>query len=363
VLLHDITLLDSPCWTVHFADCDGVTVTSIRLLNNLLVPNSDGIHSTTSRNVQITNCDIRAGDDAIIVTGFGNKKGVAENITVSNCTLQSRSAGIRVGYGNNDIRNCVFENLVITDSNRGIGLFLRDPGSISNIYFSNILIQTRFHTGHWWGKGEPIHISSIPENDQTPIGRISHIHFSHISAKAETGIVVYGVKESPIEDLRFDDLRLEIVNGPLSASYGGNFDLRPAWSNATQLFRHDIPGLYAGFVEGFTIKDFKLNWGDHLADFFTHGIELENFKQVTIEGFEGRQAGRNGNAAAISATLGDGLTIRNSVAAPSTSTFLSLKQTEGLKFFTHNDLTQARFALAPTSAHFKVEAGNLPPLR
>ena len=62
----------------------------------------------------------------------------------------------------NTIRNCVFENLVIRDPNRGLGLFVHQEGSIENVLFNNIIIQTRLHTGHWWGKGEPIHISVLP---------------------------------------------------------------------------------------------------------------------------------------------------------------------------------------------------------
>ena len=84
---------------------------------------------------------------------------MCENVAVSNCTLSSRSAGVRVGYGPNPIRNCVFQNLVIRNSNRGLGLFVRQEGSIENVLFNNIVIQTRLHTGHWWGKGEPIHLS------------------------------------------------------------------------------------------------------------------------------------------------------------------------------------------------------------
>ena len=118
VAIKDVTFRDSPEWCFRIADCDDVLVTGISIHNNLMVPNSDGIHCTTSRNIRISDCDIRAGDDAIIVTGFGtgvdvdgditerldyttrefgNKTGYAENVTVSNCVLQSRSAGIRVG--------------------------------------------------------------------------------------------------------------------------------------------------------------------------------------------------------------------------------------------------------------------------
>ncbi|MBN1894557.1 right-handed parallel beta-helix repeat-containing protein, partial [bacterium] len=265
VVIRNITFHDSPSWTMRIGDCDGVLVHGISILNNLLIPNSDGIHCTTSRNIRISDCDIRAGDDAVIVTGFGdengvrprtfeqdfnyknrgigNKTGHAENVTVTNCCLQSRSAGIRVGYGNNPIRNCVFQNIVIYGSNRGIGVFSRDRGNIENILFSNITIETRLHSGHWWGKGEPLHVSAVPQNEKIPCGEIRNIRFVNILARSETGVVVWGHSEGAIRDILFENVRLGIKDGPLSASYSGNIDLRPAYPVQLGVFKHDIPGL------------------------------------------------------------------------------------------------------------------------
>lgn len=312
VILRDVVLLDSPCWTVHFDACDGVDVSGVRIHNNLLIPNSDGIHSTTSRNIHIANCDIRAGDDGIIVSGLGNKKGVAEKVTVTNCTITSRSAGIRVGYGENDIRDCVFQNLVIYSSNRGLGVFARDKGSITDIFFSDILIETRFHTGHWWGKGEPIHVSAIAQTAGAPVGQIRDVRFSNIRAKSQTGIVVYGVADSVIRDLWFDRVSLEIVNGPLSGAYGGNFDLRPTSGPNTQIFKHDIPGLYCGHAAGLRVRNLQLKWGDELAGYFSTGIECEDFEDILIDGFEGAPAPKSAEKAAIVLTQGKGAIIRNS---------------------------------------------------
>jgi len=96
VTLRDITVRDSPFRTIHAADCDGVIVSGLRIWNNMLVPNNDGIDLTSSSNVEISDCDIRTGDDCIVLTGydhhfdlpgFNHIKHPSENITVSNCTL------------------------------------------------------------------------------------------------------------------------------------------------------------------------------------------------------------------------------------------------------------------------------------
>lgn len=78
-----------------------------------------GIGTVVHKDVVISNCHIEGGDDCIALTAFGEPGERTENLLVTNCTLVSRSAGIRVGYGRNDIRNCMFNNITIK-SNRGI---------------------------------------------------------------------------------------------------------------------------------------------------------------------------------------------------------------------------------------------------
>jgi hypothetical protein len=204
--------------------------------------------------------------------------------------LSSRSAGVRIGYGKRPIRNCIFSNLVIYDSNRGIGIFARENSIIDNILFQNIVMHTRLHSGHWWGKGEPIHISAVPNVLGGNSGKISNIRFTDILAYAETGILVYGNKESIIDNVSFNRVELTINRGKNSVSYGGNFDLRPAQPLSEALFKHDIPGLYAQYVKDLKIFEFELNWGKDLPGYFTNGIEISNFSGLNINEFKGTSA-------------------------------------------------------------------------
>ena len=330
VAIKDVTFRDSPEWCFRIADCDDVIVNGISILNNLLVPNSDGIHCTTSRNVRISDCDIRAGDDAIIVTGFGtnvgvggdvntrldytsrefgNKTGYAENVTVTNCILQSRSSGIRVGYGINPIRNCIFSNLVIYDSNRGLGVFSRDAGYIENILFSNITIQNRLHSGHWWGNGEPIHVSAIKQDPEITAGPVKNIRFRNIIAESESGIVIYGTKESPVEKILLENVSIHMKTGKHSAAYGGNFDLRPVYHTDLGIFKHDIPAIYCQHTDGLNILDFNVSWAEDLPGFMSHAIYCTEFSNLSLDGFYGAPA-RPG-LAAIELVNGTGAVLKN----------------------------------------------------
>lgn len=328
VTLRDITLKDSPFWTLHFADCDGVQVHNIRIDNDLMVPNNDGIDFTDCSNVVVSDCDIRCGDDALVFTGysyhhdlpgFQELKKISENITVSNCTLVSRSSGIRIGGADqNAMRNYLFSNITITDSNRGVGIFLREDGSIENMLFENMVIETRFHTGDWWGNGEPIHISAVRGKADFvrgkrnfELGQVRNIRFSHIIARSEAGILVYGIPESFIDGISFNDMHLTIVQGPMVKYCGGNFDLRPADDHTIELFQHDTPAIYAQYVKNISLQNVSVVW-DKAVDtsFSTYAFQLDHFDNLFIDRFQGSSAPSNASLPAISLSNGTGTLLR-----------------------------------------------------
>ncbi|MFZ1978555.1 MAG: glycosyl hydrolase family 28 protein [Bacteroidota bacterium] len=314
VTVRDVTILNSPLWALHFADCDGVLAAKLRVWCDLRVPNNDGIDLTSCSNAIVSDCDFRTGDDCIAITGyqhhhdlpgFKDIQHVSENIVVTNCTMVSRSAAIRIGgFDQNSMRNYVFSNITITHSNRGIGIFARDAGSIENVLFTNIIIETRLHTGDWWGQGEPIHISAVRLTKDVPLGKIKNIQFHNILCKGESGILVYGTEENVIEDVLFRDVRFQVCAGKQNDISGGNFDLRPVGDPTLQLFAHDIPGLYAQWVKNLRIEGFDLTWDTVKQPFFTHGIEVGHFDGLNLSGYTGAPSPSNPDA--VSLYLHDG---------------------------------------------------------
>jgi hypothetical protein len=313
ITIKDVFITKAPFWCIHFADCDAVHVNGIRLWNNLLAPNADGIDVTSCTNVIIDGCDIRTGDDAIAIVGydhhfeipgFKHLRHLSENIIISNCNLQSYSSGIRIGFlDQNTVRNIHVGNVNITNFTRGIGIFVRDEGSLENITFSNINIETHLRTGDWWGNGEPIHISAVRGKEKLKLGQIKHVMFENIICKGENGMLVYGSDESVIEDVSFNHIRFKLTDSKLNEAAGGNVDLRGA-SIEKKLFSRDIPGLLAQYVNGLRINDFKLQWTNIRMPFFTNGIELNHFEDVEIKDFEGTASPMNLKAYRIFAADG-----------------------------------------------------------
>jgi polygalacturonase len=286
VTLRGVTVRNSPTWTVQFYRCDGVLVTGVYIHSrgsDCRVPNDDGIDLKECKRVRISDSNIDTGDDCIAIFG-------SQRVTVTNCTLTARSSGVRVGFEDGETRDCVFSNLSI-DSNCGLKINVRGPGSVENVLFDCIVMRNRLFTGHWWGKAEPIHVSAQQGGGPgRRLGRIRNIRFLNILAESEAGIVVCGCPESVIEGLVLANIRLRILSGPLQRSYGGNFDFRSTTDFSTALFAHEIPGLYFRYVDDLTVDGFDLAWEKGLPDFYTWAVMGEDFRQVEIKNFRGRSA-------------------------------------------------------------------------
>ena len=316
VSIKDVFITKSPFWCMHLADCDAVTVSNIRLWNNLLAPNADGIDVTSCTNVIITGCDIRTGDDALAIVGydhhfeipgFEHLHHLSENIIISNCNLQSYSSGIRIGYlDQNTVKNIQISNINITNSTRGIGIFLRDKGSLENITFNNIYIETHLRTGDWWGNGEPIHISAVRGKPGVTLGQIKHVTFNNIVCKGENGMLLFGTDESILQDISFNHIRFEFTDSKLNDVAGGNIDLRGTLRLQDGLFKSDIPGLFAQNIDGLTINDFQLEWTGARMPWLTNGIEVRNFKDLQITNFKGTGAPNNPKAVPVMLKDGEG---------------------------------------------------------
>ncbi|RAP77898.1 glycoside hydrolase family 28 protein [Paenibacillus montanisoli] len=312
VTLRDIVILDSPNWTIHFHGSNNIVISGMTIKNNILIPNSDGIHFQNCSNVRVSDCYIECGDDSFAFTGYGPEGSLTENVLVTNCTLISRSSAIRVGYGKSDMKNMLFNNIIIRNSNRGIGVFQRDAGAMENIVFSNIVIETRLHTGHWWGHGEPIHVSSVKHNSAEGYGTLKQIRFSNILAKGEAGMLVYGCPDSVIEDVVFDNVRFDVLQSKLADRYGGNIDLRPIDDIEFGVFEHHECGLYAENVRGLKVHNFQLHWEGAPASYFQHGIEVKDCEDVVVDGFAGKAPQQSETSLAFHADRSRGVTVRNS---------------------------------------------------
>ena len=347
IVMRDITVKNSPNWCVHFACCNGAAINNVTVSNSLLVPNADAFDLSKSKNITLSNCNIVAGDDGIAIAtcADGYCKGAVDNIHVSNCTITSRSAGIRLGWSTEDIRNCTFDNLTIK-SNRGICINTRHDETIENILFSNIIIDTRLHTG-WWGAGEPIHVSEIPlgtmhglSSEGKKNGVVKNVRFTNMLLTGEAGMVFYGYSKNSLQNLQLNNIRFHFKASKLNASFGGNIDLRPAFDMKYAVFKSDIPAAYFRNVSGLEINRFTVEKDAGLADFHTHAIYCEQFESLKINDFTGEALSASSNYPCIYLTKGKDYFIANSI-IPKTSKLLQTSEVTGQQMVTNTVQVQS----------------------
>lgn len=348
VLLRDVTLRDSPNWTLHLQRSEQIVISGLHIINDPRIPNNDGIDCMRCKHLHVSDCDIQTGDDDFAIVN-------SEHVNISNCSMTSRSAAIRL----EGTRDAVFNNLTI-DTNRGIGVFHQGTNDYStdNVLFSNITMRTHLIPGHWWGKAEPIYVAIRPCEKGACRGAVQNLTFSNITANAEAGILVVGAKESPATNLTFDRVHVNIrpPKKEWAETVGGNFDLRWTASNLKEaIIKHDIPGIYCTWVKGMRVKDSSVEWGGGLPAYFSDGMQCENFSEVSIDGFEGRQAQTSGSA--MNFANGSGLSVTNSKAAPGTDTFLRLDNVSDRRTFVNWEIGEAKTVIRPANVTFKTQLG------
>ena len=232
VIIRDITIREGAYWTVHLVGCTDVLVSGVSLLNNLKIRNGDGIDIDHSRKVRISDCYITSGDDCICLKNRREFAGYGpcEDIVVTNA--------VKIGSENMDrIGNVLFQNCIIRAGNRGIGIQNRDEGTVENVRFQNMYVESLLWSDVWWGKAEPIYVTSYPRasvnhkdaNWRFPegategaCGEVSDIYFTDIQCDAANGVFVGGDVPGKVHGIRFDRVDIRLAE-ERSAVY----DLRP----------------------------------------------------------------------------------------------------------------------------------------
>lgn len=304
IRIRDLQIRNSAYWTVHLVGCNDVAIDNITLLNSLKVRNSDGIDLDHSKNVRISNCYIESGDDCICLKNRREYEefGACENITVSNCTMTSRSCSIKIGSENMDrISHVVVNNCVIRASNRGIGIQNRDEGTVSDVIFSNIVVDAHLFSDVWWGKAEPVYVTAFRRANSNnkdanwrfpkgktegSVGTVSRIYFSNIKGVSENGIYVGAESADKVTDITFDQVDLHI--NKTTGITGGVYDRRPA--KVDGLLSGSTAGFYLDNATNITIRNSSVNWGTNRPDYYKYVMEGHGIIGLKTEGLAGQSA-------------------------------------------------------------------------
>lgn len=281
ISFRDITITNAPFWTLHPAGCDDVLIFHIRILNPLDVANSDGIDPDHCSNVRIVGCHVTCADDCICLkTTKGNSEyGPCENIVISDCTLTSTSAAIKIGTeGVGDFRNIIVSNCIISKSNRGLSIQIRDGGNVENVTFSNCIVETRRFCSDWWGTAEPVTITCFRRDENTVAGHIKNIRYFNVTCKGENGVLIYSSPENPVANVVFENCNIHMEK--TSKWDCGLYDLRPCIDHGIE--ESDNSAFYIRNAENVRIEKTSVTWGSEPYKFYKHAFDGANIKCLEL---------------------------------------------------------------------------------
>ncbi|MGO9642981.1 MAG: glycoside hydrolase family 28 protein [Candidatus Acidiferrales bacterium] len=288
--VRDITLAAAPAWGLHLIGCDGVLVDNFKVRNEMAIPNCDGIDPDHCRNVEIRNCDIVCGDDAIAIKTSMQyvSYGASSNIRVADCKMTTQDAGVKIGTEtSSDISGVRVERCQIVQASRGLGIQLRDSASVSDVEFTDIQFVSQYFSPPWWGRGEAISLTAIPRTPGSPIGTLHGVRIRNVTGRAENSVRIEGSAASRIADVTLQNVAVTLDRW---TSYpGGVFDNRPT-SAQPDIEKHSTPGFSIRHADQVRLRQCSVAWGANLPDYFSHALEAEDAHDLELRGFSGRAA-------------------------------------------------------------------------
>lgn len=236
VRIQDIRIINAPCWTLSFIECQDIRVTGLIIDNSLILPNNDGMHFCSCRKVFVSHCSITSGDDCIALSCITDWNKPCEEIVISDCILRSCSKAIVVGYMHSIVRNVCISNCIILESNRAFCIMTSSgTGLVENILVNNMRLDTRIRAGNWWGNGEPVAIvatrnniasyaAAIPDR-HFPVN-VRNVQFQNLICSGENAIGIVG-EGGNICDVSFSNLAMELKDSENLPIRGRLIDASP----------------------------------------------------------------------------------------------------------------------------------------
>lgn len=210
VSIRNVRFQYSEMFAISLHKCEDVVIDGVTIKNNYFRANTDGIDPGLCKNVVISNCIITAGDDGICFKQGG------ENITVTNCIITTPASGIKFGTSTDQsFKNIQVNNCIIYNSMVGVGMYMKDGGTIESCRFSDLSISNIEDTASI-NQGivhqqVPLYIDIDKRTASSPLGTVRHIVFENISIQSDNAILLQGMKEKPLQNIVMRNIDFQVT--------------------------------------------------------------------------------------------------------------------------------------------------------
>jgi polygalacturonase len=258
VTVTNVTIRNSPMWVEHYLACDDVRIAGVTV-RSTVNSNNDGIDIDSCHRVVISDCNIKSGDDAIVLKSTSAR--VCQDVAISNCVLSTRCNALKMGTeSNGGFKNIAMTNCAIYDTRlAGVALEIVDGGTMDRVVVSNITMDK---------VGAPIFLRlgnrARPfkkDMEKPAIGAMRNITISNIEATGAnaTGCAIAGLPDAAIENVTLSNVRLSFEGGGTTADAERAIPENPTGYPEYKMFgKLSAYGFYCRHVRGLKLLNVQL---------------------------------------------------------------------------------------------------------
>ena len=280
VLIRGLKFVRSRSWTINPYACRRVVIDGVYISSSQRDGVwADGIDPDGCQDLRVANSTIETGDDALVFysADIWGPALPTENVTVTNCRLSSSSSAIKFCDGNsNAIRHVAIDNIVITNSNRGLAFMVFDGGVVEDVVISNVTIETRRFEWFWWGDGDPIHfnikrrseVDGTKRANEPPAGVIRNVSIRNVIAHGTGTSAINGHPDSWLDGIRLDNVRLFVSHDPQAP------------------YENTQSALTLRYARNFTMKDVEIRWEKPESPTWKAGLQVDRVSDLLLDGVD-----------------------------------------------------------------------------
>ena len=265
VRIQGITIRDAPGWTIHPLESADIRISGVVIRNDPKGPNTDAIDVDSSRDVVVSDADIVAGDDCVVLKTTGRRLArpvpATENVLVRRIRCSSDDQGIKIGTESlGDFRNIEISDILVYRApgmyrppTAGISMSMVDGATFDNVRVRDIIIRDAVTPLF-------LRLGNRGRGQATPVpGTLSNVVFSNIQASG--GILassITGLYGHPLQGITLRDVVLTMAGGEIRPFAGIVPEATGDYPHAPMFGPLPASVLYVRHVNGLTLVNVRL---------------------------------------------------------------------------------------------------------
>ncbi|KAL6144801.1 hypothetical protein ACLB2K_055491 [Fragaria x ananassa] len=216
--VRNLMIVNSQKMHMQFTNCMRVVASHLQVIAPATSPNTDGIHISVSKGVQVKDSIIRTGDDCISIVSNSSRIQIVNIVCGPGHGISIGSLGKSNSWS--QVRDVIIDTALLSNTEKGVRIKTWQGGSgfASNIAFRNVVMDN---------VSNPIIIdqyycdSQLPCLNQTLAVKVENISFTHIkgTSATEEAIRFACSDDSQCEGLYLEDVQLLPSTGEIARSF------------------------------------------------------------------------------------------------------------------------------------------------